>query len=65
MGHGKRNWRVSNQEGAFTLNVDKGKANELYNLREDPEEKKDLISEHPQKAMELELELRRFGAGPR
>lgn len=65
MGHFKRNWRVSNQEWAFTLNFDKGKANELYNLKEDPEEQKDLISENPQKAMELELELRRFVAGLR
>ena len=65
MGHFKRNWRVSNQEWAFTLNFDKGKANELYNLKEDPEEQKDLISENLQKAMELELELRRFVAGLR
>jgi len=65
MGHFKRNWRVSNQEWAFTLNFDKGKSNELYNLKEDPEEQKDLISENPQKAMELELELRRFVAGLR
>jgi arylsulfatase A-like enzyme len=65
MGHFKRNWRVSNQEWSFTLNFDKGKANELYNLKEDPDEQKDLISENPQKAMELELELRRFVAGLR
>lgn len=60
MGHFKRNWRVSNQEWAFTLNFDKRKSNELYNLRDDPLEQNNLISENPRKVMELELELRRF-----
>lgn len=65
MGHFKRNWRVSSQEWAFILNFDKGKANELYHLKEDAAEQNNLISENPQKAMELELELRRFVSGLR
>jgi arylsulfatase A-like enzyme len=65
MGHFKRNWRVSTQEWAFILNFDKGKANELYHLKEDAAEQNNLISENPQKAMELELELRRFASGLR
>lgn len=60
MGHFKRNWRISNQEWAYILSFDKGNSNELYNLKEDPGEQQNLISKNPQKAMELELELRRF-----
>ena len=62
-GHFKRNWRVSDHEWAFTLNFDKGKEDELYNLKEDPLEQDNLINKEPTKAMELELELRRFVAG--
>jgi arylsulfatase A-like enzyme len=65
MGHFKRNWRVSNPEWAFILNFDRGSSNELYNLKEDPSEQHNLISDNPQKAMELELELRRFVSGLR
>ena len=61
-GHFKRNWRVSDHEWAFTLNFDKGKENELYNLKGDPLEQDNLISSDATKAMELELELRRFVA---
>ncbi|MFH1490398.1 MAG: sulfatase/phosphatase domain-containing protein, partial [Pseudomonadota bacterium] len=61
-GHFKRNWRVSNHEWSFVLNFDKGKENELYNLKADPGEKENLITKETQKAMELELELRRFVA---
>lgn len=60
MGHFKRNWRISDKEWSFILNFDKGKMNELYNLIEDPEEQKNVTRENAQKAMELELELRRF-----
>ena len=64
-GHFKRNWRVSNHEWSFILNFDKGKENELYNLKKDPGEQQNLITGEPQKAMELELALRKFVAGLR
>jgi arylsulfatase A-like enzyme len=38
----------------------KGKESELYDLEADPEQTKNVIAEHPEKARELELELRRF-----
>ncbi len=65
MGHFKRNWAVTNGDWKFILNFDKGKSNELYYLKGDPEEKNNLLEKEPQKAMELELELRRFVAGLR
>ena len=65
MGYFKRAWRVSNQEWNFILNLDKGKSNELYNLKKDPGEKQNLISDEPERAMELELALRRFATGLR
>ncbi|UCE38876.1 MAG: sulfatase [Thermoplasmata archaeon] len=61
-GHFKRNWRVNDHEWNFTLNFDKGKENELYNLKEDPLEQNNLVEREATKAMELELELRRFVA---
>jgi arylsulfatase A-like enzyme len=64
-GHFKRNWNIRNHEWAFTLNFDKGAENELYNLKEDPGEQNNLVASTPQKAMELELELRRFVASLR
>jgi arylsulfatase A-like enzyme len=64
-GHFKRNWNIRNHEWTFTLNFDKGVENELYNLKEDPGEQKNLVESHSQKAMELELELRRFVASLR
>jgi len=65
MGHFKRNWAVTDGGWKFILNFDKGKPNELYDLQGDPEEKSNLLQEKPQKAIELELELRRFVAGLR
>jgi len=65
MGHFKRNWAVTDGRWKFILNFDKGKPNELYDLQGDPEEKNNLLQEKPQKAIELELELRRFVAGLR
>ncbi|MBW1803992.1 MAG: sulfatase, partial [Deltaproteobacteria bacterium] len=64
-GHFKRNWRVSDHEWSFVLNFDKGKENELYNLKKDPGEQTNLIGENTQKAIEFELELRRFVANLR
>jgi arylsulfatase A-like enzyme len=65
MGHFKRNWAVTDGKWKFILNFDKGKANELYDLQGDLKEKTNLLEEKPQKATELELELRRFVAGLR
>jgi arylsulfatase A-like enzyme len=60
MGYFKRTWRVSDRIWSFALSLEKGRSNELYNLKEDPGEKKNLIAKEPAKAIELELELRRF-----
>jgi arylsulfatase A-like enzyme len=65
MGYFKRTWRVSDKHWSFVLSLEKGRPNELYNLKEDPEEKKNLVEKEKQKAMELELELRRFVANLR
>jgi hypothetical protein len=65
MGYFKRTWRVSDKIWSFVLSLEKGRPNEFYNLKEDPEEKKNLVEKEKQKAMELELELRRFVANLR
>jgi arylsulfatase A-like enzyme len=62
MGVFKQAWRINDYDWSFIINFGKGKTNELYHLKEDPEEKINLLVEHPQKAMELELDLRRFVA---
>ena len=60
MGYFKRAWRISDREWSFLLNFGKNKSPELYNLKEDPIEQKNLISGKTEKAAELELALRRF-----
>ena len=65
MGYFKRTWRVSDKNWSFVLSLEKGRPNELYNLKEDPEEKWNLVEKDKPKAMELELELRRFVANLR
>jgi arylsulfatase A-like enzyme len=65
MGYFKRTWRVSDKKWSFVLSLEKGRPNELYNLQEDPEEKRNLAEKEKSKAMELELELRRFVANLR
>jgi arylsulfatase A-like enzyme len=65
MGYFKRTWRVNDKNWSFVLSLEKGRPNELYNLKEDPEEKKNLVETEKQKGMELELELRRFVANLR
>ncbi len=65
MGHYKRNWGVVDHEWKFILNFDKGKSNELYNLKEDPGERRSLLDKNSGKAIEMELELRRFVASLR
>lgn len=44
------------------MNFYKNSSTELYNLKDDAAEKRNLVSEKPQKAMELELALRKFVA---
>ena len=65
MGQFRRAWRVNDRQWSLILKFDKDGSRELYNLKEDPGEKHNLISVKPQKAMELELELRRFVSGLR
>lgn len=61
-GHFKRNWGIIDHHWKFVLNFDKGRSDELYDLKEDPGEKKNLLDKEGRKAEELELELRRFVA---
>ena len=65
MGVFKQAWRVNDHEWSYILNFGKGKTSELYNLKDDPQEKNNLVDDNTQKAMELELDLRRFVAGLR
>jgi arylsulfatase A-like enzyme len=60
MGYFKQAWRVCDREWSFIMNLLPGKGNELYNLKTDPGEQTNVIAREPAKAMELELELRRF-----
>ena len=62
MGYFKRCWRINDYDWAFLLNFDKGKENELYDMKADPEMMNNIIEENPGKANELELDLRRFVA---
>ena len=60
MGYFKQSWRINDREWSFMLNFKKDGQRELYNLKEDPGETRNLIDENPQRAIELELALRRF-----
>ena len=62
MGYFKQAWRINDREWSFILNFDGNNSTELYNLKSDPEEKRNLIAKNPQEAVELELALRRFVA---
>jgi arylsulfatase A-like enzyme len=62
MGYFRQAWRINDREWSFILNFDANNSTELYNLKSDPEEKRNLIAENPQEATELELALRRFVA---
>lgn len=62
MGYFKQAWRINDREWSFILNFNGNNSTELYNLKSDPEEKRNLIAENPQEAIELELALRRFVA---
>jgi arylsulfatase A-like enzyme len=62
MGYYKQSWRINDHDWSFMMYLDKKTSSELYNLKEDPEELNNLVERNPQKAMELELELRKFVA---
>jgi hypothetical protein len=62
MGYFKRSWRINDREWSFLMSLDRGGSNELYNLKDDPFEKQNLLSNNFGKATELELKLRRFVA---
>ncbi len=62
MGYFKQAWRISNKEWCFILNLLKGSRPELYCLASDPGEQENLVAKETTKAMELELELRKFVA---
>jgi arylsulfatase A-like enzyme len=61
MGYFKQSWRVTDQEWSFHMSL-MGKPNELYNLKSDPMEQVNLVEKEPVKALEMELELRKFVA---
>ena len=62
MGYFKQSWRVNDHDWSFMMYLDKKTPSELYHFKEDPAEKNNLIDKNPQKAIELELELRKFVA---
>ena len=62
MGYFKQSWRVSDHEWSYHMYLIKGKKAELYDLKNDPDQLNNVIEKYPEKAMELELELRRFVA---
>ncbi len=61
MGYFKQSWRITDQEWSFHMSL-MGKPSELYNLKNDPMEQENLIEKETVKAMEMELELRKFVA---
>jgi len=52
-------WAVRTDEWKFIRNVHDG-TEELYNLKDDPNEEKNLVNNYPKKANELRLEMSRF-----
>lgn len=62
MGYFKQAWRINDHDWSFMMYLNKKSPSELYHLKEDPLEKNNVIDQNPTKAMELELELRKFVA---
>jgi len=60
VGHFRQSWRISNQEWCYIMWLAGNRENELYNLKEDPKEQKNIIAEHKDLANEMELNIRRF-----
>jgi arylsulfatase A-like enzyme len=65
MGYFKQAWRINDHDWSFMMYLDNKRPSELYHLKEDPLEKSNVIDQNPTKAMELELELRKFVANLR
>jgi arylsulfatase A-like enzyme len=59
VGHWNQSVRINDHEWAF-INYMLPRDNELYKYVEDKEMKNNIIAQHPEKAMELELIMRRF-----
>ncbi len=62
MGYYRQSWRISDHAYSFHLYLDKTRAPELYDLRQDPGEQNNIITQQPLKAQEMELALHRFVA---
>ena len=62
MGYFKQSWRVSNHKWSYHLYLGKGKEPELYDLEADAAQMNNIINRYPEKAIELEPELRRFAS---
>ncbi|MCP4626373.1 MAG: sulfatase-like hydrolase/transferase [bacterium] len=65
MGYYKQSWRINDHDWSFMMYLDRKTPAELYHLSDDPREKNNVIAQNPSKAMELELELRKFVANLR
>ena len=65
-GHYGRSWAIKNEDWSLILylkpDVDGKSGVELFDLRKDPGERKNVAGEHREVACEMELELRRFVA---
>jgi len=59
-GHHNQQWYAVTEQWSLLLPVGSARSPELYNLLEDSSEKHNLVTEHPEVASALELELRRF-----
>lgn len=59
-GHHNREWYARTKEWTYLLPIDGSKSPELYFRDNDPMEQHNVISENPEIASGLELELRRF-----
>jgi hypothetical protein len=59
-GHHNREWYARSKEWTYLLPIDGSRPPELYHRATDPGERRNVISEYPDMAMGLELELRRF-----
>jgi len=59
IGHAFRSWSIRSKEWSYHLFLDKNTPPELYNLKKDWGEQKNVIAENPDIAKKLELELRK------
>jgi len=44
MGYFKQAWRINDRECSFILNFNGNNSTELYNLKSDPEEKRNIVT---------------------